>query len=232
MIICTAGSDFNLRIFKTDLEEDTTVRILQGHRSYVNQLSWDPDGEYLASVSDDHTCVLWKCKEDFSKDITFHFKSAAVSVKWHPDEPGKLLVAEKCGTIHLFNVESQQSIMSVECSKAPLMYADWALNNSAYVAAIAGGDVVFWDLKKPARPHDVKQIHENAGQIVKFSPHTESIVASVGRPNVSLKIMHAKSQIPQLEAPLLLYGGLAWHNVLPYIAAGQDRKLCFWKIVT
>jgi nuclear pore complex protein Nup37 len=232
VVICTAGSDFKLRIFNTDLEENNTVRVLQGHRSYINQISWEPEGDYLASVSDDHTCVLWKCKDDFAKEITFNFKSAVMSAKWHPDEPGKLLVAEKCGLIHLFNVETQQAILSVEYSKVPLMYADWALNNSAFIVAVTGGDIVFWDLKKPARPADVKQIHEDCGQIVKFSPHTESIVASIGRPNTTLKIMHSKSQIPQMEASLLLYGGMAWHNFLPYIAAGQDSKLCFWKIVT
>ncbi|XP_039439266.1 nucleoporin Nup37 [Culex pipiens pallens] len=228
--LCTAGADFNLRIFNSDLEDNNTVQLLQGHRSYVNQVSWDHDGEYLASCGDDHMCIMWKRREDYGKGATFFFGSAVVSAKWHPDESGKVLIAEKSGIVHLYNVDSKLAILSVESSKNPLNYADWALNNSAFVVALAGGELVFWDLKKPSRPVENKRIHEDCGHIVKFSPHTESIVASVGRPRTTLKVIHAKNQIPQIEAKLSLYGGLCWHYQLPYVVAGQDRKLCFWKI--
>ncbi|KAL9702714.1 hypothetical protein quinque_006232 [Culex quinquefasciatus] len=185
--LCTAGADFNLRIFNSDLEDDNTVQLLQGHRSYVNQVSWDHDGEYLASCGDDHMCIMWKRREDYGKGPTFFFGSAVVSAKWHPDESGKVLIAEKSGIVHLYNVDSKLAILSVESSKNPLNYADWALNNSAFVVALAG-------------------------------------------PRTTLKVIHAKNQIPQIEAKLSLYGGLCWHYQLPYVVAGQDRKLCFWKI--
>ncbi|XP_055530952.1 nucleoporin Nup37 [Wyeomyia smithii] len=230
IVICTAGADFNLRILNSDLEDDNTVQILSGHRSYINQVSWDPDGEYLASCGDDHMCIMWKRKENFSKGSTFFFGSAVVSAKWHPDETGKVLIAEKSGIVHLYNVESKLAILSVESSKNPLNYADWSLNNSALVVALAGGELVFWDLKKPSRPIENKRIHEDCGHIVKFAPHSEAIVASVGRPRTTLKVIHAKNQIPQVEAKLLLYGGLCWHYQLPYVVAGQDKKLCFWEI--
>jgi WD40 repeat protein len=69
--------------------------------------------------------------------------------------------------------------------------------------------------------------------VVKFSPHNENVLASIGRPKQTLKVFHAKSQIPILENSLLLYGGLSWHFSLgmAYVAAGQDRKLSFWKIL-
>jgi nuclear pore complex protein Nup37 len=74
-----------------------------------------------------------------------------MSVKWHPLEAGKLLVAEKNGLIHLYNARTQQAILSLETSKNPLMYADWSLSNSAFVCAIAAGEITIWDLKKRPR---------------------------------------------------------------------------------
>lgn len=83
-----------------------------------------------------------------------------------------------------------------------------------------------------SRPIDTKPIHEDGGLVVRFSPNNEYVFASCGRPDVTLKVFHAKSQVAQLEAPLKLFGGLCWHYRLPYVAAAHDRKLCFWKIHT
>jgi nuclear pore complex protein Nup37 len=138
-----------LRIFNCDLEENNTVQILQGHIGYINCVSFDFEGDYLASVGD-HLCI-WNCREDYSKETLFYLKSAGMSVKWHPLEAGKLLVAEKNGLIHLYNARTQQAILSLETSKNPLMYADWSLSNSAFVCAIAAGEITIWDLKKRPR---------------------------------------------------------------------------------
>jgi len=47
---------------------------------------------------------------------------------------------------------------------------------------------------------------------------------------LTLKVFAAKSTVPLLEAPLKTFGGMAWHQRLPYITAVSDRKLLFWKV--
>lgn len=81
-----------------------------------------------------------------------------------------------------------------------------------------------------SRPADSKSVHEDGGSTVKYLPNSENIVASIGRPNVTLKVSHLKSEMPILVASLKLYGGLDWHSRLPYVCAANDTKLCFWKI--
>lgn len=111
------------------------------------------------------------------------------------------------------------------------MSADWAYSNRLFVTALAGGDIVTWDLSRPFIPVDVKQVHEDGGRIVRFSPGSAEIaMASVGRPDHTLKVFVAKSTVPLIEATLKTFGGLAWHHRLPYISAASDRKLCFWKV--
>lgn len=39
------------------------VATLEGHTSYVKTLSWDPVGSYLASQSDDKSCLLWRTQD-------------------------------------------------------------------------------------------------------------------------------------------------------------------------
>lgn len=133
--------------------------------------------------------------------------------------------------MHLYNVRSKQTVVSVESPKFPLMSADWAYSNRLFVTALAGGDIVTWDLSRPFIPVDVKQVHEDGGRIVRFSPGSAEIaMASVGRPDHTLKVFVAKSTVPLIEATLKTFGGLAWHHRLPYISAASDRKLCFWKV--
>jgi WD40 repeat protein len=72
-----------------------------------------------------------------------------MAVCFHHEEVGKLLVAEKNGVIHLYNILSHQAILSVDSGCIPLMSADWSPSNSLYVAAIAAGELLVWDISRP-----------------------------------------------------------------------------------
>ncbi|KFB50084.1 AGAP011887-PA-like protein [Anopheles sinensis] len=233
VILATASSDNKIRIFKTDLDDNKkndTVQILKGHRSQVNHVSWDPDGEFLASCSDDKTCQLWECAEGYKKGPTFEFESAVMVSKWHPEEPGHLLIAEKSGALYIYNVRAKTSILTVQTDTNPLTHMDWSLNNSSYVAAMATGIMYLWDLQNSNWPMETNAMHNECGHVVKFSPRSDNIVASIGRPNATLKVMHLKNKLPQIESKLIIYGGLCWHYQLPYVVAASDTKLNFWKI--
>jgi WD40 repeat protein len=41
----------------------------------VNCITYEPEGQFLASVSDDHKCKLWNIKEDNSCTATFFLTS-------------------------------------------------------------------------------------------------------------------------------------------------------------
>jgi WD40 repeat protein len=72
-----------------------------------------------------------------------------MAVCFHHEEVGKLLVAEKNGIIHLYNILSHQAILSVDSGCIPLMSADWSPKNSLYVAAVAAGELLVWDISRP-----------------------------------------------------------------------------------
>uniref|UniRef100_T1H2Z3 Uncharacterized protein n=1 Tax=Megaselia scalaris TaxID=36166 RepID=T1H2Z3_MEGSC len=192
------------------------VQELKGHTSYINDIAWDHCGEYIASVSDDQSCIVWHNEDNF--DQMAH------------DDLAKLMIAEKSGIIKMYNVKTEQAIMSLESNNIPLMNADWSIHNRFIVTGIGAGNVITWDLRRSSQPIDIKQIHEDCGKIVKFSPLTEAVTASIGCPDTTLKVNTSKSHIPLVEFSLNLFGGLCWHNHLPYIAAANDRKLCFWKV--
>lgn len=146
---CTAGADFVVRIFRSNLDDSDTVQEVNRHTSYVNDVAWESSGKFLASVSDDHSCQI-RCQHDeFKSEIVFRLKSPGMIIRWHPDNPDKVLVGEKRGTIHIFNIESRQIVHSIETSKSPLMGADWCLRNPFLVTTLAAGEASVYDLRCP-----------------------------------------------------------------------------------
>ncbi|XP_043471472.1 nucleoporin Nup37 [Leptopilina heterotoma] len=227
---CVAGADFKIRRYNSNLSDENTYEILDGHKDYVNAISYEPEGDLLASVSDDHTCKLWAVKEDEQKCIsTFCLNSPGVSVCWHNEESGKLLVAEKNGLIRMFNVRSQQAIMSLDAGTVPLSSADWG-PNPLKVVCLGAGELLLWDVSRPSRPVESRNLHVEGGIMVKFSFASENIVASIGRPDNLLKITNLSTKQVILCGKIKLFGGMSWHQRLPYVCVGNDRELQFWKI--
>ncbi|XP_069685180.1 nucleoporin Nup37 [Periplaneta americana] len=228
----SAGADYKLRVFTSDLVATHTLQVLCGHTNYVNAITYEPEGEFLATVSDDHTCKIWAIKGDNSCIATFFLTSPGMSVCCHREENGKLLVAEKNGLLHLYNTLSQQAILSFDSGNVPLMAADWSASNSLRVAAVAAGELLVWDVSKPSRPVEMRPVHVEGGQLLRFSQLSDQHIATVGQPDLQLKITHIKTKHPVLTASLQLIGGLTWHFRLPYVCVGNDRKLCLWKVAT
>lgn len=145
---CTAGDDFVVRIFRSNLDDSDTVQEVNRHTSYVNDVAWESTGKYLASVSDDHSCQIRGQLDDFKSEVVFRLKSPGMIVRWHPENPEKVLVAEKRGTIHMYNIDSRQIVQSID-TKSPLMGADWSIHNPFLVTALAAGEASVFDLRCP-----------------------------------------------------------------------------------
>lgn len=230
---CTGGADYQLRLFESDLASDHTVQVLEGHVSYVNSIAYDMDGEYLASGSDDFTCRLWAMKEKYTCAAVMNFRTAVVSVSFHQEEPGKLMVALKKGKIILVNVNTQQRIMTFDCGTEPLLSADWSPSNSLCVVAVAEQELTWWDTSKSRNPLESRMTHTGHACVVRCCPLSDNYVATFGEPDHQLKVMSLNSNVPQLNANLkLMTTNISWHHHLPYVCAGNDHQLSFWKVTT
>jgi WD40 repeat protein len=59
----------------------------------------------VVSGSDDHMIIVWDAhKGDVHHSVTF--RSAVMSLAWHPEEVSKLMIGEKNGVVHIFNIIS------------------------------------------------------------------------------------------------------------------------------
>lgn len=229
---CYGAADFNIHLHTTNLSGSEDKRVLRGHRSYINDVAYEGSGDTLASVSDDVTCRLWSVKESFDCYAVFSLLSPGMSVCWHNDDAGKLLVAEKNGTIRVYSVERQQAILSFDASCVPLMVADWSPVNYSRVAALAGGNLIVWDTTRPSRPIEFRPLHPDGGRFLRYSHHREFLIATVGQPDNTLKVIHTNIKQPVIMSSLVLATSVSWVYRLPYVCVAVDRSICFWKVPT
>ena len=62
------------------------------------------------------------------------------------------------------------------------------------------------------------------------SRHSDSLVATAGRPGNCLKVWHSKSGVMLVSSEMVLVGGMSWHSRIPYLAVGGDREVQMYKV--
>ncbi|KAK6188467.1 hypothetical protein SNE40_004636 [Patella caerulea] len=229
MSFIAAGEDYKLRLVQSDLKEDDTVLAFEGHTSYVNSVTFDPNqGEQVASTGDDLTCRIWN--KDGDVISVFQLTSPGMSVCWHNEEELKILVAQKNGIIRIFSLVNQQTIMSLNCGQSPIMAADWSRHNCLLVGAIAGTDWMMFDTSLSSQPIEKRQAHTDGGKYFKWSRCHESLLATIGRPGRQIKVFNKRHQQLHINTSLPVAYGLTWHLHLPVMAVGGDKRVHIWVV--
>lgn len=227
---CTAGGDKKLRCFSVDLKDNSTVQMLDGHESYINDCVFNPlQGDAIASVSDDHTCRIWDV-ESGQETALFHLTSPGVSVKWIPNEPNKLLVAQKNGTIRIYDIVSQRPFMSFSTLTSPLKCVDWSTANPIRVGGVVSNEWEIWDISQYSSPQASKEAHIEGACSFRWCKLTDGIFATSGRPGNQVKVFQVGHHKNPVTANLKVGGGLSWHSRLPICAAGGDHAVHLWRL--
>ena len=230
-------------------------RKYQGNADYVNQIAFQPDtGEQLAHGGDGGSVVL-RTTSSGAKNYTFALSSPAMAVVWNPVEPSKLLVAEKTGQIHIFNVLNYsvnvvsnltkspmpllllnlivilfifQPILSFDGGPGPLLSADWSLKNSLFVVAAIRSEIMVWDISKPSNPVYRKTVHDDNARLARFSPNLNFTVATTGHPCYKVNILNLKSSSSVLLSQDTPVGGMSWHQTMNLMVSRKSGLFQFF----
>jgi WD40 repeat protein len=163
---------------------------LRGHTDSVNSVAFSPDGQTLASGSDDNTVILWDVaiRQPLGQPLVGHTDSVS-SVAFSPD--GRLLASGSAdNTIRLWDVATGQSagqpltgptgkVTSVIFSPDGRILASSSCGRLALWGAVCeAGEIRLWDVatRQPLGPPLVG--HELAVNSIAFSPDGKTLASS------------------------------------------------------
>ena len=108
-LVASAGESNIIKLWNL---QNNTVRTLRGHTGIVNSIAFSPNGELLASVSDDETLKLWDVRSQQNvvtlKDIADGFRWQIKSVAFSPD--GQFLATVGGKHVKLWDVRKRTEI--------------------------------------------------------------------------------------------------------------------------
>jgi WD40 repeat protein len=94
-------------------------RTLIGHDGEVTCTAWSPDGNYLATGSDDQFIGIWSCGAGELKASLEGHTGAITSVAWHPEQ-NLLASAGRDNTARLWNTDSETLIWTYQSPDASI----------------------------------------------------------------------------------------------------------------
>lgn len=216
---------FLLPTISTDAQRPELV-VQTGHSQKVNAIAFSPDGQLLASASDDLTVKLWHVQN--GKELrTFPGWYAAKAVAFSPT--GKLLATGHTGQIILWDVETGSKFGGLQFSGSVEALAfrpdGWLL-----AAGSSKGLITFWDIETGSVRHTPKasgSIHS-----ITFSPDGK-IIAGCHSKTVTLWDVETGQELRTFSGHSKPVKSVAFSPDGQLLASGgDDNTIALWDVAT
>ncbi|NER93573.1 MAG: TIR domain-containing protein [Symploca sp. SIO1B1] len=150
------------------------INRLQGHENALVQVSFSPNGEYLATTSEDGTARLWDLQGN-QKALFQGHQGKVLGVSFSPDGQSLATTSED-GTARLWDLQgNQKALFQGHDPERPVMSIAFSPKEQSLATASLDGTVRLWDLQG----NQQAVFEESNGLMsVSFSPDGQSLATA------------------------------------------------------
>lgn len=199
----------------------TPLLTYRGHRNYVYSVTWSPDGQNIASASNDHSVQIWNATSG-ALAFSYAHNGAANSVAWSPD--GALIASSGEDTVvRVVKANNGNSVIVYQGHTASVYEVKFSPDSTRISSVSADKTVRIWDA-------------QTGDTVLIYSGHTARVWTAVWSPDGRFIVSGSDDKTVQVwdvstGATLLTYSShtaavrtVAWSPDSRYIASGGDDK--------
>jgi WD40 repeat protein len=210
-----------------DMTSGVAKHTLYGHHGAIHAVAFSPDGESLASASQDGTVRIWNVTDGKSLRVIQGHSQQVIGAAFSP-KGGVLATASADSTIKLWNLSSDPKGHVVCRHDGAVTCVAFSPDSRRLASASADRTVAIWDAENGTRLAAL-QGHEDTVRGVAFSPDNSYLV-SVGS-DQTLRVWELPSgkQIQSVRAHTLPIYDVAISSDATLVAtASEDNHVAIW----
>jgi WD40 repeat protein/serine/threonine protein kinase len=195
-----------------------------GHQSTIESIDFSPDGELLATGSDDGTLGLWAVpRGELLARLTGH-SDFVVSVAFSPD--GRLLAsASYDGTGRLWDVDRHEVVATMKSEGTNAFSVSFSPDGKFVAVSFRDAPIVLWRTADPTGPAERLESGINGRQLAFCS---NGVLAEVAK-EILFWDYQQQTKLGELSGHTSFVLGLASHPIGNLMASGDlDGKVGIW----
>lgn len=158
----------------------TLQRILRGHTEYIYRTAWSPDGQFLASVSDDNTIRIWNIETgECRTSIQEQYKDARAIV-WSPD--GQMIATAFGSSIQLRNGVDGYIVKVFEGHTKWINCLSFSPDGKLLLSTSGDGSIRIWEVLTDSKKV-ISESHNTVTSSIAWSQEGDKVLICCGSDN-------------------------------------------------
>lgn len=145
-IFATSSADMSIVICTVSSADGKPLHTFTGHESEINTVRFSPNGQLLASCSDDNTAKIWSFRNGLIHTLSGHTKEI-YTMRWAAQESNQLLcTASFDGTVKVWDASLGKELHTISRHNQAVYSIAPSPNGQLLAIGCLGGYVSVWKL--------------------------------------------------------------------------------------